>query len=101
MGYNITFWTVLWIVVLMGASFSAGVWLAERFNSLARREQKEALERQYVRLVSRSDADDPCKPYITQTPSAFPSGPIDQQFMNDLQQNGKAAIRFRKTNTNN
>lgn len=102
MGYNITFGTVLLIILLVAGSFSAGVWLADRFNTRAAREQKLALEKQYVRLVSRSDADDPCKPYLPKPVVApgfdetFPTGPIDQKFMDDLQQNGKAATRFRK-----
>ena len=100
MGYNITFVTVLFIIFLMVGSFSAGMWLADKFNKRAAKEQKEALERQYVRLVARSDADDPCRPYIPSVvanPTGFDDGPIDAKFMTELHETGKAKTQFRKS----
>lgn len=95
MGYNITFTTVLLIVFLMVVSFSAGIWLAERFHRRAQAEQKEALQRQYLRLQAGSDADEPCQPYQFAPPNK-PIGPITPEFMEELRQTGRARTEFRK-----
>ena len=120
MGYNITFVTVLFIILLMIASFSAGIWLADRFHKRAQAEQKAALEKQYLRLKSGSDADDPCRPYsytpvhhtvlenIDLTPNdglrdGWTDGgsnndspaPLGNDFSDRLKENGQATFKFR------
>lgn len=88
------------VILLLVASFSAGVWLADWFNTRARAEQKEALEKQYLRLRSGSDADDPVKPYkyfpAEAAPQAAPPEYITPQFMEELRSTGKARTEFRK-----
>lgn len=93
------------IIFLHIACFVAGIALANYYNDKATREQKDALEKQYLRLISRSDADDPVKPYLAPSQyRAYPSGdtdgdaqPITQEFMDELRQNGRAKVSFRKS----
>lgn len=53
------------LTTLIAASFYAGVRFADYYA--VRREQAvdHALKKQYVRLVARADADDPCQPYVS------------------------------------
>lgn len=90
--------TIVVIAILLFASFFAGVGLANWFNDQARAEQKEALEKQYLRLKAGADADDPCKPYVFSQPhDPIPGyGPISQEFMDELRQTGRARTEFRK-----
>ena len=90
--------------------FIAGIKLANYYNRQAKLDIKDALERQFVRLRTRSDADDPCKPYVhhgfVQTVPVTPvypsgdydgDGPISPEFMEQLRQNGSAKTSFRKS----
>lgn len=82
------------IVALVAASFFAGVGLANCFNKQALAEQKEALEKQYLRLKANADADDPCKPYrYFANTSPLPS----PQFEERLKQDGKAIAKLERT----
>ena len=107
------------IILLHVACFIAGIKLANYYNEKAIREQKDALQKQYVRLAARSDADDPCQPYMTpdgpckpygtpdyypENPDCYPTGntggdnqPITPEFMDELRQNGRAKVSFRKS----
>lgn len=81
--------------------------ISDRYNAQAEIKQKEALEKQYMRLKVYRDADDPCKPYLA--PRAVPipmtklkSGdfdgdPIPQSFIDELKATGKAKTSFRKS----
>lgn len=81
----------------------------ERFyNREAQQSTKEALEKQFLRLRAKADADDPCKPYGTHqvipfTPVKYNTGdfdgdgPINQQFMDNLKATGRAKASFRKS----
>lgn len=99
------------IVTLHVLCFIAGLKVANYYNRKAQLETKEALEKQFLRLRVRADADDPCKPYIgpqvvrynTQVPlnTGDTDGdnlrPITPEFMEHLKQNGQAATKFRKS----
>lgn len=106
------------ILSLIVLSFISGMCLANKYHMMASQEQKEALEKQFLRLKARSDADDPCRPYgtprwsrsIPQTgdfDGDFAIGYktlknkqpdlIDDSFMNELKTTGKAKTTFRKS----
>ncbi len=70
------------IMLLHVLCFYAGMKIANYYNEKALSEKKDALERQYLRLRTRSDADDPCRPYsyhvqpqFTQAPAAMSAEP--------------------------
>lgn len=98
----------LLILTLIVSSFIAGMKLERFYNREAQRNIKEALEKQFLRLRAKADADDPCKPYGT--PQIFQpipiqyntgdfdgDGPINQQFMDNLKATGHAKTSFRKS----
>lgn len=93
------------IIALHVLCFIAGVKLANYYNRLTRQEVKDALERQFVRLQARSDADDPCKPYVSRLKKFEPTGDYDgdppslftTEMMDELKQNGKIKTKFRKS----
>ena len=94
------------IVSLIVGAFFAGMYVSGRFNAKSAIEVKEALEKQYLRLRAKADADDPCRPYIAPrvlTPFPRPTGdfdgdqPIGQSFMDELKTNGKAKTSFKKS----
>lgn len=101
------------IVALHVLCFIAGVKLANYYNNKHQIEMKEALERQYLRLKTRMDADDPCRPYVHLQPQSVSQAqfagpvcpppnngfdsPIDQSFMQNLKDNGKAVTGFKKS----
>lgn len=89
-------------LALIVLSFVAGLRLDNYYHTRAAIEQKEALEKQFVRLRARADADDPVRPYGTPQfsqpiPVSYPSPPITQEFMDELQANGRAKTTFRKS----
>lgn len=100
------------IIVLHVLCFAAGVKLANWYNKNSRRELKEELQRQYLRLKTNMDADDPCRPYMMSVEQVAPvpdmqpkvykhpansKQPISPQFMEQLQQTGQAKTQFRKS----
>ena len=90
------------IISLIILSFTAGMKLANYYNDKAAAEKKDALERQFVRLQTHSDADDPCRPYVRplvplDSGDSDGDGPIGTDFMQSLKEKGKAAVRFRKS----
>lgn len=94
------------IVSLIVGAFIAGMYVSERFNAKTAIEVKEALEKQYLRLRAKADADDPCRPYVAPRvlhPVPKPTGDFDgdqfisQSFMDELKANGKARIAFKKS----
>ena len=93
------------VIVLFILSFISGLMLDNYYHTKAAASQKDALERQFVRLQARADADDPCKPYGTPrfsppvpvTYPAEPAQPISEEFMTELQTNGRAKTSFRKS----
>jgi len=94
---------VLCLIVL---SFVAGLRLDNYYHEKAERERKDALERQFVRLRAKADADDPVRPYGTpQILQPIPinyqpqTGPITQEFMDELKATGKAKTSFRRPAT--
>ena len=59
----VEFITVLLItLVLIIASFVAGLKLAGYYNKTASADREYALQKQYVRLIAHADADDPVAP---------------------------------------
>lgn len=91
------------IITLHVLCFIAGMKLSDRYHRDAEISRKEALERQFVRLRTKSDADDPCRPYIApQVCHPVPDSdskvnPIPPEFMRELKDNGKAKTAFRKS----
>lgn len=107
---------VLIVVTLMILSFVAGMTVANHYHNATKAEIKEALQRQYLRLQARMDADDPCGPYMHElkpVPKACDlntgdfdgdeqfeetkPGPIDNSFMTTLLEKGKAVTKFKKS----
>ena len=90
------------IVSAIILAFIAGLKLADRYNKRAFIMQKEALEKQFLRLKACADADDPCKPYIAPTgdydgdEDRWPN-PITPAFMAHLRENKQASTKFRKS----
>ena len=105
------------IIAIHVLCFYAGMKISDRYHDNAERDRKEALERQYLRLRAKADADDPCRPYVSYNAPRVPiSPPIAQQinsmftgdtdgddlrpitpeFMDHLRQNGQAATKFNK-----
>lgn len=96
------------IVSLIVLSFIAGLRVDNRYHVNALADKKDALERQYIRLRAKADADDPCKPYGKPLfPQPIPvihnAGDTDgdqlinQQFMDHLQKNGRASTKLNKS----
>ena len=100
------------ILTLIVLSFVAGLKLDRYYFNRAEMEKKDALERQFLRLRARADADDPCGPYIAQPARWIPQppppvkfntgdfdgdGPIGPEFMKELKTTGKAKATFRKS----
>ena len=92
------------IMLIHVLCFIAGVKLANHYHREAIADQKEALERQYLRLKAQADADNPCKPYLAPRASFpvkntgdFDGDIVSEQFMKDLKENGKAKMSFRKS----
>lgn len=101
------------IISLIILAFVAGMKLSDRYYRKAEQDKKDALERQFLRLRARADADDPCRPYIA--PRSFMPvnppvvntgagdfdgddvGPISKEFIDELKANGKAKTSFRKS----
>ncbi len=93
------------VICLIIASFIAGLRLDNYYHTRASISQKEALEKQFVRLRVNADADDPVRPYGT--PQYFnpipvqyypePRPVVDQNFMDELKTTGKAKKTFRKS----
>lgn len=89
------------VIGLIIASFIAGLRLDNYYHTKAAISQKEALEKQFVRLRANADADDPVRPYgtpqnITPIPVSY-SAPISDEFMNELKTSGQAKTTFRKS----
>lgn len=94
------------ILTLIILSFIAGLRLDNYYHQKADLDRKEALEKQFVRLRAKADADDPVKPYGTpqiyqQIPVLYnqgdSDGPLNEAFMNELHTNGRAKTTFRKS----
>jgi hypothetical protein len=73
--------------VFMALSFFAGKMMSDRYHAKFEADRRDALQRQFVRLQARADADDPCQPY--QLPA---------EFENRLKENGRATF-FRRSGT--
>lgn len=89
------------VIGLIVASFIAGLRLDNYYHTKAAISQKEALEKQFVRLRVNADADDPVRPYgtpqiVTPIPVSY-SAPISNEFMHELKTNGRAKTTFRKS----
>ena len=94
------------IAALLVLSFIAGLRVDNHYHQKADLDRKEALEKQFIRLRAKADADDPVRPYGT--PQVLPpipvnysahAGPITQEFMDELKTTGKAKTSFRKPAT--
>lgn len=101
------------ILFLIISAFCLGIHIDSRYRDKAAQEQKEALEKQFVRLRANADADDPCRPYgmpryyqpipVQPQPEKYVSYSeakkpiIDKGFMSELKTTGKAKTSFRKS----
>ena len=105
------------VIALCIGFFVFGLKLSDHYHDQAARDTKDALERQFLRLRAKADADDPCKPYmafgsqpvfrevvgpISPAPNnGFDTDsdpqPISESFMKDLKENGQAKTSFRKS----
>ena len=85
-----TFLCSLICLALIVLSFIAGLRLDNYYHTRFSISQKEALERQFMRLRAGMDADDPVRPY-------YNPQPISPDFMRELRAKGKAKTSFRKS----
>jgi hypothetical protein len=93
------------IITIHVLCFVAGMKIANHYHAIADADKKDALERQFLRLRVKADADDPCRPYIAPRAVAplQKSGdydgdncPIPPEFMERLKENGKASMKVAK-----
>lgn len=96
---------VLLALLVAASSFWTGKRFADNYNDTAAQRQKEALERQYMRLRVHMDADDPCKPYVAAHPvrqsrsEVFKDKELLAQFENQMKENGQATALLNKNTT--
>ena len=76
------------ILSLIVGAFIAGMKIADKYHREARQEIKTALQRQFLRLQTDMDADDPVQPY--QSPFSVPP-----EFEERLRENGSATMAVR------
>ena len=96
------------IVSLIILAFIAGMKIDNHYHEKEDMSVKDALEKQFLRLRAKADADDPCRPYGTPQifrPIPRPTGdfdgdnfPIKQEFMDELKTTGRAKTTLRKSN---
>jgi hypothetical protein len=55
---------VVAIILLIVVSYVGGLFTANWYNDKARRDEKHALEVQYIRLQAKTDYNDPVGPYV-------------------------------------
>ena len=90
------------IIALIVGAFIGGLKLSDRYHDNENIRVKEALERQFLRLKTKMDADDPCKPYVRCYTPIQPTGdydgdgPISPEFMKELKETGKAKTVIKK-----
>ena len=77
---------------MLALGFYAGIRTADRYHEEAKREKEYALNVQYVRLKTGSDADDPCKPYVPRR-ERFEVSP---EFEKSFRENGRATEMLNK-----
>ena len=94
------------IMLMVVGAFVAGLRLDAYYQNKAANETKTALEKQFLRLKSGSDADDPCKPYVWSLPEKkLQTGdfdgdrpnPLPPECLHNLKENGKAVAKFRRS----
>jgi len=73
--------------------FLFGMFVANHYNDKAAAETKDALERQFIRLQARADADDPCRPYKANARCRLV---LPEQFENTLKTTGQATAFLNK-----
>ena len=74
--------------------FLGGLVVANHYNDKAEARQKDALERQFLRLQTHSDADDPCKPYKANSKCRVKLV-LPEEFEDTLKANGKATAMLK------
>lgn len=83
------------MTVLLAASFMAGVKFADTYATRRENAVDYALKRQYIRLKSGADADDPCQPYVS--PDEESCGirryEVPQEFVQNMRECGQATMR--------
>lgn len=57
--------SVVVLMVLIGASFACGMYVAEHYADRRERAVDYALKKQYARLMAGVDADDTAQPYVS------------------------------------
>ena len=75
------------VLVLIIASFIAGLKLAGYYHRQATSEREYALKKQYARLIVGADADDGVAPYVPREPVQLPP-----EFGEHLKRNGRATV---------
>ena len=58
-------------VIMIALAFIAGLKLSDHYHAVASVEKKYALEKQYLRLSTGRDADDPVQPYVAHPNNRF------------------------------
>lgn len=89
------------IILLIAVSYTLGMKTANWYNDKAFREQREALERQYLRLRAGTDYYDPVGPYKVRgiplkSQKCFSPAQLEE-FETRLKNNGSATVMFNPT----
>lgn len=82
------------IVALVILSFIGGMKISDHYHAKALLHERIELQRQYVRLQTGQDADDPCQPYIM--PQLQRQFTVTPEFLDRLRTNGAATMAVPK-----
>ncbi len=82
------------ILSLIIGAFFGGIKLSNWFHKTAEEHEKYVLRRQYLRLRTHMDADDPCQPYTV--PPIRRRFAIPPKLKETLSRNGAATMRVEK-----
>lgn len=92
MNYLLNLFLTLFLCAL---SFYAGKRLADSYHEKAAQHEKDMLERQYIRLRSGCDWNDPAGPYQYYPQKQAFTPELLKQFENRMNETGKATVQFK------
>lgn len=85
--------TLFVALVMIVCSFIAGLKLSDRYYRQFEEDLRYALEKQYLRLIVKADADDPAAPYVPKRRVQLPP-----EFETRLKQNKRATVSLNNPN---
>ena len=91
----IDFILILFVVLVMIiCAFIAGLKLSDKYYRQFEEDKRHSLEKQYLRLIARADADDPAAPYVAKRRVQLPP-----EFEARLRQNKRATMTLNNPNS--